>query len=62
MTNESNAVERRGARRGFSSPKIVRAPSFSMTIGDKLRDQTPSGLWPTDHAGVIARMRLRSAR
>ena len=31
MTNESNAVERRGARRGFLSSKIVRALSFWMT-------------------------------
>ena len=31
MTNESNAGERRGARRGFLSSKIVRALSFWLT-------------------------------
>ena len=31
MANESNAVERRCARRGFLSSKIVRALSFWMT-------------------------------
>jgi endonuclease/exonuclease/phosphatase family metal-dependent hydrolase len=24
-------------------------------VGDELRDRTPSGLWPSDHAGVVAR-------
>lgn len=27
-------------------------------VGDEERDRTPSGLWPSDHAGVIAAMRL----
>ena len=27
-------------------------------VGDKVRDKTPSGLWPSDHAGVIARIRM----
>jgi len=25
-------------------------------VGEKHKDQTPSGLWPSDHAGVVARM------
>jgi hypothetical protein len=26
-------------------------------VGDKTTDKTPSGLWPSDHAGVIATLR-----
>lgn len=29
------------------------------TVGDKQRDRTPSGLWPSDHAGVVATLRLK---
>ena len=28
-------------------------------VGDKPSDRTPSGLWPSDHAGVVAGLRLR---
>jgi hypothetical protein len=31
-------------------------------VGDKLRDRTPSGLWPSDHAGVVARFHLQKAK
>jgi endonuclease/exonuclease/phosphatase family metal-dependent hydrolase len=31
-------------------------------VGDELRDRTPSGLWPSDHAGVVARFHLQKAR
>jgi endonuclease/exonuclease/phosphatase family metal-dependent hydrolase len=27
-------------------------------LGDELQDRTPSGLWPSDHAGVAARLAL----
>jgi hypothetical protein len=27
-------------------------------IGDNLSDRTPSGLWPSDHAGVVATLRV----
>jgi endonuclease/exonuclease/phosphatase family metal-dependent hydrolase len=27
-------------------------------VGNKLSDRTPSGLWPSDHAGVVATLRL----
>jgi endonuclease/exonuclease/phosphatase family metal-dependent hydrolase len=26
-------------------------------VGDELSDRTPSGLWPSDHAGVVATLR-----
>lgn len=28
-------------------------------VGDETEDRTPSGLWPSDHAGVVAKLRLR---
>ena len=28
----------------------------TMTVGDKADDRTPSGLWPSDHAGVVAHL------
>jgi exonuclease III len=30
---------------------------FADVIGDKLRDRTPTGLWPSDHAGLVVRLR-----
>lgn len=31
-------------------------PVLAVVVGDELRDRTRSGLWPSDHAGVVARM------
>lgn len=31
-------------------------------VGDELRDRTPSGLWPSDHAGVVARFHVHQAK
>ncbi|MFE2094377.1 hypothetical protein [Streptomyces sp. NPDC057582] len=31
---------------------------FADVIGDKLRDRTPTGLWPSDHAGLVVRLRV----
>ena len=28
-------------------------------VGDELRDRAPNGLWPSDHAGVVMKLRLR---
>lgn len=39
-------------RDGFSVRKIN-------TVGDKQRDRTPCGLWPSDHAGVVTALRKR---
>lgn len=33
---------------------------YADVIGDKLRDRTPTGLWPSDHAGLVVRLRLSS--
>ena len=27
-------------------------------VGDELEDRTPSGFWPSDHAGVVAKIRF----
>ncbi|MEJ2104624.1 MAG: hypothetical protein P8X47_08615, partial [Ignavibacteriaceae bacterium] len=36
----------------------VIGPVLAFVVGDELRDMTPSGLWPSDHAGVIARLQI----
>jgi hypothetical protein len=33
-------------------------PVIAFVVGDQRKDMTPSGLWPSDHAGVIARLKL----
>ena len=33
-------------------------PTLAETLGDDPLDQTPSGLWPSDHAGVAAKLKL----
>ena len=33
-------------------------PVWAFVVGDELEDRTPSGLWPSDHAGVIARLQI----
>jgi endonuclease/exonuclease/phosphatase family metal-dependent hydrolase len=38
-------------------PVGVRATAAEV-IGEELGDRTPAGLWPSDHAGVVARLRL----
>jgi endonuclease/exonuclease/phosphatase family metal-dependent hydrolase len=46
--------------RGFRlSP--VRGPVRSFVLGVRPIDKTPSGLWPSDHAGVFSGMRIPSA-
>ena len=37
-------------------------PFQAIVVGDEVRDLTASGRWPSDHAGVIARMRLSVPR
>ncbi len=43
---------RGGGRGGRAALRSV----FATVLGDELDDRTPSGLWPSDHAGVVARM------
>ncbi len=39
-------------------PKPVMGPVFAIVIGDEDFNRTPSGLWPSDHGGVVARFHL----
>jgi hypothetical protein len=38
--------------------KQIIGPVWAFVVGDELEDRTPSGLWPSDHAGVIARLQI----
>ncbi|MGD1225354.1 endonuclease/exonuclease/phosphatase family protein [Streptomyces krungchingensis] len=42
----------------FHQPTHLSAVSAHL-IGDKVRDRTPKGLWPSDHAGLVVGLRLR---
>jgi endonuclease/exonuclease/phosphatase family metal-dependent hydrolase len=33
-------------------------PVIAFVVGDELKDRTPSGLWPSDHAGVLAQLKI----
>lgn len=33
-------------------------PVIAFVVGDELRERTPSGLWPSDHAGVLAQLKI----
>lgn len=37
-------------------------PLKAQIVGNKETDRTPSGLWPSDHAGVVATIRLSAAK
>lgn len=39
---------------GKSKVRRVRA----VVVGEEIKDMTPDGLWPSDHAGVVARIKL----
>lgn len=39
-------------------PKPFLGPVFAIVVGDEPFNRTPSGLWPSDHGGVVARFRL----
>jgi len=37
-------------------------PVVATVVGDAQRDRTRSGLWPSDHAGIVARLYLPRVR
>lgn len=39
-------------------PRPVLGPVFAIVVGDEDFNRTPSGLWPSDHGGVVARFRM----
>lgn len=44
-----------------SSPISIVGPVLSYVVGDEPGDKTPSGLWPSDHAGVVTRLNIPAA-
>ena len=34
----------------------------AIVVGDEVKDMTPSGLWPSDHAGVVAKSKFSKNR
>ena len=47
----------------FRDPKLgaIRGPFDALAasiVGNAPSDRTPSGLWPSDHAGVVATLRV----
>ena len=39
-------------------PAQAVGPTITFVVGDRQQDRTPSGLWPSDHAGVVTRLRV----
>jgi endonuclease/exonuclease/phosphatase family metal-dependent hydrolase len=39
-------------------PAQAVGPTMTFVVGDREQDKTSSGLWPSDHAGVVARLRV----
>jgi len=33
-------------------------PTWAIVVGDEYRNRTPSGLWPSDHGGVVAKLKI----
>jgi endonuclease/exonuclease/phosphatase family metal-dependent hydrolase len=46
----------------YASHRFAIGPARAWVVGDEPRDRTPSGLWPSDHAGLVAQFRLPAAR
>ena len=40
----------------------ITGPVFAVVVGDEPGDRTFSGLWPSDHAGVVARLKIPKLR
>jgi hypothetical protein len=63
LTNETSTFDRRidhiFVRNGVEFlPAQAVGPNIAFVVGERPQDKTPSGLWPSDHAGIFARMRL----
>lgn len=46
---------------GAGSGRHPIGPVYAEVIGEEQRDRTESGLWPSDHAGLVARLHLSPA-
>ncbi len=59
LLNEASAFNRRIDHIFVkSNVMFLSAQAVGPTIGDKQKDKTPSGLWPSDHAGVVTTLRV----
>ena len=56
FTSRIDFIFVRNESRFFRKPFI--GPVFAIVVGDEDFNRTPSGLWPSDHGGVVARFRL----
>jgi len=45
-------------RPGRPAGRHMIGPVQAEVLGDELKDRTPSGLWPSDHAGVVAKLHM----
>jgi endonuclease/exonuclease/phosphatase family metal-dependent hydrolase len=45
---------------GLPAGRHLFGPVQAEVVGDRLKDRTPSGLWPSDHAGVVAKFHLKT--
>lgn len=45
---------------GKGKHKLVKLKKvFASVLGDEVQDKTPSGLWPSDHGGVLANLKFK---
>ena len=63
LTNEKSVLNERFdhifIRNDFEAlPLSIVGPVVAHVVGDKQKDKTDSGLWPSDHAGVVATLRI----
>ena len=54
LMNETSTLDQRIDMVFVRNVKLVSAEVQAATVGDKPSDRLPSGLWPSDHAGVVA--------
>src|SRR6266702_6603607 len=53
-SSRARASRRAGQIGGGASPNLSRSPTRDLVVGTDADNKTPSGLWPSDHAGVVA--------
>lgn len=59
LVNDPNAELRSRIDLIFLDPKDLDIDKVKATVvGNKVEDMTPSGLWPSDHAGVVAKVKF----
>jgi hypothetical protein len=60
LRNASSALHERVDLAFLKGDTLV--PLTAATVGDALADRTASGLWPSDHAGLVARIGMKDPR